>query len=170
MKQNKPVPTEKEIIEGYAFLRRWKRAKGFDDDDIQEIIIRFTTQYTPNYNNEIQLYTLIKQQTYKKYFNVTQKHSSTTMSYDAIDYSDALRTLSVDPSYELEEKESEMALKQQLQGLLNQLTKKQRYAIEEVYLKERSQVDVSIELGLSHQAINNLITTGLAKLNKTILN
>lgn len=160
----KTTPSEKQILKAYQFVQRWAKTKGLDEDDIQDIVIKYTRFFNPNMNCEAQLYLLIQQHIYKKYFKVNQKHSGTTMSYDALDSVDSFQKLSVDPYHQLEEKEHQIALKWKIDLLMKNLTPKQKYVINEVYINERTQTDVGNELKITRQAVSSLLQAVLNKM------
>ena len=60
MNKERHTTTFKQINDAYKFLHKWKRAKGLDDDDIQDIIIKYTRFYNPEMNDEAQLYKYIQ--------------------------------------------------------------------------------------------------------------
>ncbi len=166
------TPTNKQIEEAYIFLKKWKKAKGLSEDDIQDIIVKYYRFYNPQMNCEAQLYKYIQHLLYKKHFKINQKHSGTTINYQGIqsdndsDATDWSEMFSVEEEDPLELKEAEMSLKQQIELLLDKLTVEQRYIVEQIYFQERTALSVSKELGVSHQAVSQRLKAILQKLRK----
>ena len=167
-----------DINEAYKWLTNYKVYWQLDDDDIQNIIIRFSRYY----DNRSKVITFLKiivtsyQNTkYKRKMTIKDKHNFQECNFidnDEIS-TDTLKfigTNDTNPEHILIEKENDDEVNKVsttlIPNLLAKCTPKQRYIIEQVFIQEREQKDVATELKISRQAVSDTIAKGLIKMRK----
>jgi RNA polymerase sigma factor (sigma-70 family) len=161
---------EQEINKAYDYIDRYAKFFQLDEDDRQEIVIKFHKYYSIDGGTSVDTYTnmLIKQHRADKFYKQGQKRSGSTTSISAYESTDWIKNLSTPECTTLEEKEAEEALKCQIKYYLDILSEKQRYVVEEYYLNEKSLREIAKDIGSTHQAVFAIKKYALGKIKKYI--
>lgn len=130
----KANPTKEEILQCYDYIRRYYLFFGLDEDDCQMIAIKFFKYYDTNGGRSVDSFTnlLLKQRKADKYFRQGKMRTATTIDIDQFETNDTLSMLGEELEFEFiinEEEEVKAAL---VQSLLELLTVKQKYIMEEL--------------------------------------
>ena len=167
----KPNLTPEEINSAIKFLNRYKHFFKLDDDDIQEILIKFNIGYDSNKGAiSTFLKTTITNYMISKWRNTKLlKNAHTAIKIDDVKEDDnrewLMAKIASDDVNILEEKES-LAEQIRIIGLaLEVLTPKQRIIIEKIFFEQKTTYEISDEIGVTHQSISLAKFRALEKMN-----
>lgn len=160
--------TNEDILQSYDFMRRYMLFHGLDEDDVQEVAMKFFRYYKRDAGMTPASFTnvLMKQRKQTKYFKQGLKRTGTTVDIDQFESVDSLSMLGEELEFEFITNEEESIKTAMVYSLLDVLTNKQKFVMEELYINGKTLTLVAKELKVSKAAISALKKAALIKIKK----
>lgn len=164
--------TTEELNDAMKFLKRYKSFFQLDEDDIQEIIIRFNE----NYDSELGgiktfLKTVIRNYNTSKWRKAASpKYAHSEIKIDDINEDDSkewlMSKIAAEEVNELEDEELNTYQIKIINLALNELTEKQRLVICKTYFEYKNAYEIAAEINTSYQNVYLLKCRALSRMEE----